>query len=1025
MAFILAITNVSTIAYSQSVKIAGDNGLLSNGCPEIMKIPSTCGTAIISSLASSENINTDFGILNSTGVLVGTNLTSTHTGPAKNGSVTISDGGKLRSAYVYIGYEKNTEGVVTISGKKSLWESYSAGLIGHFGKGTLNILGGGQYIQVNTDYFYISYGEGSQGKVTVSGVDDAGQRSSLITRNRGYVGSGGHGELNILDGGLVSFEYTSSFAEKVNSSAIVNIDGVNAQFGHRSQLRVLNNQMWVGWEGKSIFTVSNGGLLETQRGIHLGGTNQGVGIVTIDGVNAQSGHRSTSMSDYMYVGIGGLEGRLSVSRGGLVETRISFENGSVVPNSGVIVIGGTSSVTSTYGIAHIDGVYGNFQSTMKAAGILYVGNTAKGDLIISNGGLATAGDALIVGSRVGSVGNIVVDGSSGSYKSVLNVNGARIGFNGEGTVTVSNGGELYAGNRGIQIANNPTAKGTLNIGVGGKAGMIYASTIRGMSENATVNLNHADNFILTPALKGQLAVNHINSGTTTFLSTDNDYRGITAVDKGVLSAGNINSFSANSDHIVNSAGTLNLNNFDQTVLSINNKGHIDFGNQVVGTTLTVLNDYTGANGVISISTSLGNDTSPTDKLIVAGTVTGTTQVKVSNLGGTGDYTGNGIQLIQTGESEAIRTFYIAGDYVSAGAYDYTLNLYKNDNGTDNWYLESKLKQVAPNPGNPIPTNPIPTNPQPVYSPNVGSYIANAVISNNLFNSRLEDREGATHYKLSENTDNSLWVRMSAGHLRFTSMSGQLKTDGNTFLTQVGLGLNNVGGNRQFNIGIMGGYGTYYDGYTTSNMTSRKSSSDVHGYSVGLYGSWFENPQSRQGMYVDTWVLWNHFKNKVKTADYRDRSYNSSGLTASVEVGKDFMVSELSKGSLWIQPQFQFTYQHVKAKSFRDDQGVRIDSGKANLQLRLGIKTYLDMASAEDRNYRPYLAFNWIHNTKAQGVKINNLEYSAQGEKNLAEVKIGFEGQLTKNAQVWVNASYQVGKHSNRGYKGNIGWKYIF
>lgn len=46
-------------------------------------------------------------------------------------------------------------------------------------------------------------------------------------------------------------------------------------------------------------------------------------------------------------------------------------------------------------------------------------------------------------------------------------------------------------------------------------------------------------------------------------------------------------------------------------------------------TLTVNGDYTGANGNIVMNTQLGDDASPTDRMIVTGNTSGTTNVKCS------------------------------------------------------------------------------------------------------------------------------------------------------------------------------------------------------------------------------------------------------------------------------------------------------------------------------------------------------------------------------------------------------------
>ncbi|MCK8154741.1 autotransporter outer membrane beta-barrel domain-containing protein, partial [Citrobacter amalonaticus] len=65
-------------------------------------------------------------------------------------------------------------------------------------------------------------------------------------------------------------------------------------------------------------------------------------------------------------------------------------------------------------------------------------------------------------------------------------------------------------------------------------------------------------------------------------------------------------------------------------------------------TLTVDGDYTGTNGNLVMNTQLGDDNSPTDRMIVAGNTSGSTNVKVLNAGGAGGLTTSGIELISVG-----------------------------------------------------------------------------------------------------------------------------------------------------------------------------------------------------------------------------------------------------------------------------------------------------------------------------------------------------------------------------------------
>ncbi|WP_163467927.1 autotransporter outer membrane beta-barrel domain-containing protein, partial [Klebsiella michiganensis] len=82
--------------------------------------------------------------------------------------------------------------------------------------------------------------------------------------------------------------------------------------------------------------------------------------------------------------------------------------------------------------------------------------------------------------------------------------------------------------------------------------------------------------------------------------------------------------------------------------------------------LTVQGKYVGAGGRLEIATVLGNDSSPTSRLVINGATSGTTRVDVINRGGLGAQTVEGIKIIAVaGASNG--NFVLNGNYVFQGA----------------------------------------------------------------------------------------------------------------------------------------------------------------------------------------------------------------------------------------------------------------------------------------------------------------------------------------------------------------------
>ncbi|MBS7675645.1 hypothetical protein KIN13_19780, partial [Vibrio cholerae] len=83
--------------------------------------------------------------------------------------------------------------------------------------------------------------------------------------------------------------------------------------------------------------------------------------------------------------------------------------------------------------------------------------------------------------------------------------------------------------------------------------------------------------------------------------------------------------------------------------TLNNAGTIDMtADNSATSVLTVHGNYVGNNGQLNLQTVLGDEHSATDKLVVAdGSISGHTQLGVSNLGGAGGLTqNNGIEVVQ-------------------------------------------------------------------------------------------------------------------------------------------------------------------------------------------------------------------------------------------------------------------------------------------------------------------------------------------------------------------------------------------
>ena len=448
----------------------------------------------------------------------------------------------------------------------------------------------------------------------------------------------------------------------------------------------------------------------------------------------------------------------------------------------------------------------------------------SGTLNITGGGTVTQGIGSnafmeIGGGALGGVpgtGTVLVSGVGSTLSfpdAVLNV-----GQFGTGTLTIQNGGVVNGFT--VQVYGpNSTGGGTLNIGAAPGQPAAAPGTLTldfprlqlqgsslttpGTGIPGTLNFNHTSNdssYVFLPAIVGTTTVGVANNGVvnvfagTTVYKPDPEplaqgsppYGGQTTIFSGATwAAGAVNAFSRNSNTVVNSGGTLNLQGFSQSLLNdgnsrnpfptttVTNAGLVQLGVPGVtppGTTLTV-NNYVGNGGIMAMNTFLGTDGSASDKLVInGGTGTGQSSLRVTNAGGAGAQTvSDGILVVQAvnGATTTPAAFSLSGGSITAGAFDYFLFKGGVSPGSqDNWYLRNVLAPTPePEPTPPGLPTPVPgAAPIPLFQPGVAVMSVVPSVARSLglltlgtFNERQGDQL-LVRGDCSRETQNRLWTK---------------------------------------------------------------------------------------------------------------------------------------------------------------------------------------------------------------------------------------------------------------------------
>lgn len=793
---------------------------------------------------------------------------------------------------------------------------------------------------------------------------------------------------------------------------------------------------------------------------------------------------ATGAAADMSAKIGGT-GNLGINTAGLVSLSngLNDYSGATLVEAGTLRTDADGALGDTSELSISSGATVDLNATSQTAGVL---TGAAGSTLVLNGGALTLqngglSEGHLTGSGALNVngGLLTIDGANDALSATTTINsGAEVSVNdvlGAGSGDIVDEGTFTLNGVTGTLANNISGAGvvdlanTSDIEVTGDnssfSGLFNIDGDNKLTVNEQKNLGTAsvtNNGLLTVAsdtdwtmsqsVSGEGDLTKLGGGVLTLTADSAAYSGTTDIVEGEIALGsdagsavdmasvwvNINDGarlsgygSAAGDVDVMSGGTMQTSRFTVGG-NLTNSGTVILGGSgsQPGNSLEVNGNYTANDGLMVFNTALAGDDSATDKLTVHGDTSGNTRVNVNNVGGKGAQTVNGIELVKV-DGNSAGNFALTTGTVEAGAYVYTLAK-GTGAAAKNWYLTSKFDGVMPD--DPPVVNP--TEPD-VLRPEAGSYISNQAAANTLFAHRLHDRLGEpqfTNALKDEGLAGSMWMRHVGGHQRSSAGNGQLDTQSNRYVLQLGgdIAQWSSDGSDRWHLGVMGGYANEHSS-TESDRAGYGSDGRISGYSAGLYGTWYQNDADKTGAYADTWMLYNWFDNHVESDNRESDDYDSKGLTASLEAGYTLKAGEFtgSLGSLntwYIQPQAQVTWMGVKDDAHMRKDGTRIETeGDGNIQTRLGVKTYLNsqhkMDEGKQREFQPYVEVNWIHNTESFGVKMDGTMVSRDGARNQGEIRTGVEGKLNNRLSLWGNVGVQVGDKGYSDTQGMLGVKY--
>ena len=541
-----------------------------------------------------------------------------------------------------------------------------------------------------------------------------------------------------------------------------------------------------------------------------------------------------------------------------------------------------------------------------------------------------------------------------------------------------------------------------------------------------VTVNNAEKFTVTADTAhgirvmdgGDFTFNAAKSGAEFVVNGGSDAGryGIVVADNSTLAINNKNGTTAITGGM-NVEGTLSLNSNTDVKGKVNNEGSIEL------TGKTVFNDQVTNAGVISIGQGVtffkGGLVSgtPSHALFASRATTG---INLNGgtlvLEGTGNYintlTGEGALQLNTlgfeignNQVNALNVT-VSGEINEAinGNYSEILEKFNTENAQGKQIAQLTLTEGNSTNGAVITFNEqgepvvhVTANTTMTDMLEMGAATANAVTRTlqNDVRKRLGDLRSAE-------AQSGAWVRYDGGR-----MSGQHTA---TKFNTLQMGYDTVAFRDDVRVGAS-------LSYTRGDTELRRGSADVDTYSFAMYGTWMAD----NGMFADVIARVASVKNDMTFAGDKTGKLDNTAYAISGEFGQRFDVAK----NFFVEPQIEVSYTYIDSDDVRltgVSSAYKFDSVESLIG-RAGMVAGWTCPNQKGHVYARASVLREFMGDSEVSAGSNRIE--RDGQDTWAEIGLGAQYNINKNAYVWADVERTQGADINEDFRGTVGVRFNF